>query len=185
MFSRSTPILLVIAGIVLFFFYVEPQYEKVQAKRDMQREFESALEEANDLASVRSSALEIYNSYNESEKQRLRVMVPSEVDHPRVFNTIERIGGAHGVFLTSVTVKDSDTTSRSRRRSSEEEGAISDVTPITLGFSAESSYQGFLPFLQDIEQNLQLMDPMVVEVRSSGDEQSLYTFTVTLQTYSL
>lgn len=178
---KFTPVILVIAAILVFFFYIDPEYGKIKEMIAYQDGLKESLEQAQDLSALRSRKKAEYDSFKESDKRKLAIMISSEVDETRLFNNIAGIGSQNGVSLTQVSIGD-EVQGGGR---GEEDEVMSDVKDVTVSFTAQTSFTNFIAFLEDVEKSLQIMDVKSFTISPTGTGSRIYDFEVELTAYSL
>ena len=178
---KFTPVILVILSILIFFFYIDPGYKSIKDRQDHKIEIERSLEEAKDLSTIRGERVSEYNNFKKSDKDRLSIMVSSEIDGARLFNNLAGIGSKNGVSLTQVSLGGSAGSKRGIDTVEGPEG----VREESVGFTAQTSYGNFIAFLEDVEKSLQIMDIKAFKINPLGSESSVYKFEVQLTAYSL
>lgn len=184
---RFTPIILVIAAILVFFFYISPQFEASKDLGDRVGELKQSLEQAQDLQTIRSAKLAEFNQFPENEKKKLEVMIASRPDKARIFNTISKIASQNGVSIEEVVFKGEQDNSRSRRGQAEEVASVAgtNLQEVKVGFSVQGTYTNFESFVSDIETNLQIMDITSIKAGQSGSVGGGQLYNVELTTYAL
>lgn len=181
---KFTPIILVIAAILLFFFYIDPEYQSIKERLTYQDGLKESLEQAQDLSELRRKKVAEYDAFKEADKRKLAVMISSQVDETSLFNNIAGIGSQNGVSLTKVSIGE-DVDGGGRGEEEEEGVAINDIKDVNVSFTAQTSYTNFVAFLEDIEKSLQIMDVKSFKVSPTATGARVYDFEVQLTAYSL
>lgn len=179
---KFTPIILIIASILIFFFYIDPAYREIQVDRDYQDELNKSLGQAQDLEELRRQKVSLYDAFDSKDKDRVGIMISDTSDETRLFNNIAGIGSRNGVSITQVRL---ETDSSTPQRGENQEVTAGPVKPVSVGFTASTRYQNFISFLEDIERSLQVMDVNGFKITSSELEGGVYKYEVDLTAYSL
>lgn len=175
--SNIISIVLILASIGLFFGYVDPAYTNVKVLQAKQAEYDNALNNSKELQAEREKLLTKFNAIDSADRDLLTKLLPDHIDNIRLVIDIDEMAKAYGMrirnFKTDATDK-KDTIGK-------------DQTPygtLTLSFSTTAPYNTFLGFLRDLEKSLRVLDVTSIQF-SSGDQNQLYDYSVTLKTYWL
>jgi hypothetical protein len=189
-------IILILTSIGVFFFYIDPEYKKVQA---LQVEFEQnkkILDIANKLESKKDDLNTKFNQISQSEKVELEKLLPDTVDNVRLIIDMNNIAEKFGIIIRDISIDTKDSGATEKRSTTQksnfdgvlEENSIkyvdtSKVGIISFSFSVSAKYEVFLEFLKHLEESLRLVDIRSIEVnRGSG---VFYDYRITLDTYWL
>ncbi len=93
------PIFFILVAGGLFFTYVDPTYKSVQALIAENDRYDQALTKAKELQSARDGLLSRYNTFNDTDLERLQKMLPDQIDNVRLILDIESIAKQHGLTL--------------------------------------------------------------------------------------
>ena len=187
------PILMILASIALFFFYIQPVYKSttkdtsVYSLMQQQELYVTALANAKNVLALRDSFLNTYKNFSQTDIERLTVMMPDHVNSTRFLVDINTIATRYGLLTEDVSIDDGSTKTRSvpgRGAKQEEESALP-YKSITYTFTVSASYDSFNTFITDLENSLQIADITSIQVKAGDAKQSLYDFNVTLKTYEL
>jgi len=171
------PILLLIASGVLFFGYIDPTYRHIVELRTDEARYDSALNNTEELQSVRDVLRSKYNSFSGTDLERLAKMVPNNVDNVRLVRDIDGIASKYGMSLYNTTVGVVESGPSEIGFSDDPYGSV------LLTFSVTGPYKTFLNFLKDLEASLRIVD--VMDVSFSASDKDLYEYRVAIQTYWL
>lgn len=190
MTKLTTPILLIILSIGLFFVYVDPKYNDVQKIILEQERFDQALDKSKELQIIRDRLLATYNTFSTNDLDRLAKLLPDNVDNVRLVLDIDHIASVYGMRIKDVSV---DTI---------EERKAGTIGPnknkyesVTLSFSMVSSYNNLTKFIRDLERSLRIVDIIKISLASvegqinnldkSENKENLYKYSISLKTYWL
>ncbi len=189
MTKLTTPVLLIILSIGLFFMYVDPTYNNVQEIIQEQERFDEALDKSKELQMIRDELLAKYNTFSTSDLNRLSKLLPDNVDNVRLVLDIDHIATAYGMRIKDVSI---DTT---EDRPAGTIGPSKDKhESVKLSFSMVSTYDNLTKFIRDLEKSLRIVDITeiaLVDLPRSFDEdgveipEDFYKYSISLQTYWL
>lgn len=168
-------ILLIISGMV-FFGYIDPMYNEVKDLSKEEKLFNEALENSRELNSIYSALTEDRNTLSINDEERLKKLMPDNVDNVRLIRDIDGIAGRYDMPMTNVGVDVSgEGTGGDLAANSPQYGTA------TLNFTVEAPYKTFLAFLKDLERSLRIVD--VVSISFVASEVDLYQYNVQVRTY--
>jgi Tfp pilus assembly protein PilO len=178
MFRFLIPIILLGAAVGLFFLYIDPTYQTIKELRADEARFNEALDRSRELQQVRDALLSRYNTFAQSDVDRLTKLLPDNVDNVRLTLDIDGIASKYNMRTRNVTVTDS---------SSDDPNAIgTNLGPlgsVVLDFSVTATYDDFIRFLKDLETSLRIVD--LVDLSFTSESGDAYNFDVSLRTYWL
>ena len=159
--------------------YIDPAYKEIKELQEIDSKYDEALSKSKELRQVRDQLLVTYNSFSESDLDRLRKLLPDHVDNVRLVMDINSIAAKYGAIIRDIQV---DTSSRGDTQvnvaQKDEYGSVN------LGFSLMATYDDFIKFITDIRDSLRLVDITAVSF-AVKDDVSLYRFNVDIKTYWL
>lgn len=183
----TIPILLILLSIGLFFMYIDPTYKNIQEIRLEQEKFDQALNKSKELQQTRDNLLIKYNKFLTSDLDRLKKLLPDNVDNVRLVLDIDKIASTYGMRIKDVSIDTGE---------DKNAGTIGPSTTkyesVTLSFSLTSSYNNLIRFIRDLEKSLRIVDitevSLTSEVASGLNKeipQDLYQYNISLKTYWL
>jgi Tfp pilus assembly protein PilO len=155
-------------------------------------EYAEALKQSQNLATLRANLLEQYESIPQEQRDRLEKFLPRNIDTVRLIIEIDSIANRHGLSIGNATFTAEGTALQDlQNQTLDEDQPLEEVSTVNLGpynevqmsFSVQSSYENFLSFISDLEQNLRLSD--IQSIKISKSEDGLDTYQVTFTTYWL
>ena len=178
----------VVAAGAIFFFYTRPAYDGIQLAQAQINDYNTALDKAAELQTLKQSLLSRYNSFNPSDIERLQKLLPDHVDNVRLILDLDSLAGRYGLSLQNVDVSKIDS-----GKSQTALGAIGSSNQkyesLTLKFSTRGTYANFEQFLRDLETSLRIVDLASLSLTDSSEAgrvgEPLYTYDITLRTYWL
>jgi len=184
------PLILIVSSFAVFFGYVDPNYKSgVDNSSDYPKadiiflkselaKYDDILNSSTKIVSQRDVLIAKKNTITEIDKARLERLLPSNIDNIRLIIEISKIAEGRSLVAKNISVGDM------MKTSSDTIGQ--DNTPygtLSLKFTVNSSYNNFLNFLQDLENNLRLLD--ISDISFNSTESGFYDFNVSLNTYWL
>lgn len=173
------PVLFVLIAAGIFFGFVDPSYDRVRELRAEEAEFDEALNRSKELQQVRDQLLSRYNTFSQSDLERLEKMLPDNVDNVRLVLDFDSIAARYGMRLRNIALEVDD----SRAERGQVGAGDSEYQSVVLSFSVTGDYNSFRGFLEDLEQSLRLVD--VTAITFSASPTGSYDYTVGVKTYWL
>jgi hypothetical protein len=96
------PIILIGAAAVLFMFYTNPAYQTIKDLSLQQDSYNSALDKAQELHTLRDQLLAKRNSFSNDSLDKLHHVLPDNVDNIRLIIDINNIASRHNLALNNV-----------------------------------------------------------------------------------
>lgn len=180
-------VLLIAAGAI-FFLYTQPTYDQMQSTRTQNSEFDQALTKAKELQTRKDTLLRQFNSFNNDDLDRLKKMLPDQVDNIRLILDIDSMAQNRHMALQNVAI------STSQHSPAGAIGAISagnqKYNSLTLSFSTSGSYKQFKDFLSDLQSSLRIVDLVTLSISSANDTngnagEPQFNYNITIRTYWL
>ncbi len=178
MIKRIAPLILFLAALGLFFFFIVPRYETAKVKQKQISVLNDALSNSRKVQAARDTLLTTYNNISTSDIDRLKKILPDHVDNVRLILEIDQIATRNGMILQNV---------RTREDVRGDSGAFGpDDSPygrIRMSFSLLGRYESLVTFLREVEAGLRVADVVALSfTRGRGD---LYEYEVEVDTYWL
>jgi Tfp pilus assembly protein PilO len=175
------PIIFILAGIALFFFYTNPQFQTLKGQITDQNQIVEANNKAATLRAVREKLTTDRKQIAQADVDKIQMMLPDSVENVGLIIDIDNIANNYGMRIRNTQVNDGGAS-----KSSTVAIAGPDTKKfgtISLSFSVTSTYENFIAFLHDLESSERLVDVTALSFSSNKDNR--YDFNVTLQTYWL
>lgn len=173
-----TPAILILIAIALFVVYIKPAYSRIQDTQVEEERFDELLSRSNELKSMRDQLLEEYNSFSDSDVDRLTKFLPDNVDNIKLLIELDGIATRHGMVIRDVTFDEGGDSESELNTRKEEIGQLS------VGFVVSASYDRFVDFLTDLEKSLRLVDVDTIRF-DTGESEDFSEYNVSLRTYWL
>lgn len=183
------PIILIVSSLAVFFGYVDPNYKSaapsntadystysITALKNELANYEDIANRSTEIVKQRNNLISKKNSISDSDQSRLQILLPNNIDNIRLIIEINRIAAARNLFLRNINFAEAKDTS-SIGSTNAPYGTLS------LKFTVTASYNNFLNFLTDLENNLRLLD--ITDISFNASDSGLYDFNVSLNTYWL
>ncbi|MBU1046226.1 type 4a pilus biogenesis protein PilO [Patescibacteria group bacterium] len=177
MFKFALPFFLILVSGGLFFFFINPNFNNIQALKIKKTQYDEALDKSKELRNVRDSLLSQYNSFDPENVSKLEKIIPDNVDNVRLVMEIDSLASKYGATIRRVDVS-----------APVEENAllgkdVEEYNNINLDITIESSYDDFLSFLGDLSSSLRIMD--INNLSFEAEKVGLYQFKFNFTTYWL
>lgn len=195
MFKFILPTILIGAAVAGFFVIVNPLYENISLKREQVASYDEALNNSKALEAERDKLTQKYNSFYPENLSRLQKLLPDNVDNIRLILEIEKIASPYGMVLKDVKYdtanKDTAIPQAVSALQKEEASARKNYDVWNLEFSTQGTYNNFINFVKDLENNLRIVDISSIQFFSNtsvGLNPSLaeaYKYSFKIRTYWL
>ncbi len=196
--KNITSIVIIIASIGIFFFFIDPQYKKVKSLQAEITENKKILDIANKLSSKKEELNSKFNQISQEEKAELEKLLPDTVDNVRLIIDMNNIAEKFGIVIRDISINSKDSpageTKKIMSQKSNFEGVLeensvkyvdtSKIGVISFSFTVSAKYEVFLEFLKQLEESLRLVDIRNIEISRPADG-VFYDYRVTLDTYWL
>ncbi len=178
--NKSTSIIIILLALGIFYTFTTSQYSKAKILSVEASEYREVIKNVSRIAEARDNLVSSYKSIPASEKERLKKVLPPNVDSVGLAKDLDAIASQYGISIKSLEIKSGDS-------GSERNVILPQYRPpyekVKASFSFISDYQNFRKFLSDIERSLRLMD--VSSVSFQVGEGGLYEHNITVETYWL
>ncbi|MFA6446519.1 MAG: hypothetical protein WCW14_04720 [Candidatus Paceibacterota bacterium] len=187
------PIIMILVSIGVFFGYTDRIYrgDSPDSIQNIQKDlvqYEEALNKSNKIIETRNVLQDRRASISEGSEDRLKKMVPDNVDNIQLIRDIEGIAQKYGLAIRNIGF---DTASQSGGKTpnitSKSVGTATAnsmrYNSLTFKFSTLAQYNVFITFMKDLEQSLRIID--VSSVSFSATDNGFYDFSVAFRTYWL
>lgn len=174
-----TPILLIAAGIALFFMFTDETYSEVKALRQETARYDEVLTKSRELVSLRDTLLDEYNRLDQSRIERVEKLLPNNVDNVRLILEINSIAERYGMLVKDISISTGDNV----EGQTVGESASKNYETISLDFLVSASYRDFNNFLIDLENSLRIVEIERIEFVSS--DLDFYEYSIRIKTFWL
>ena len=178
------PLILIGAAVGLFVLYTNPTYQGVKMLGEEVKAYDDALSKSQELKRKRDELISRRNTFESTDIQKLEKILPDNVDNIRLVIDINNIAARHGLTLTNVELG-SISDSTDARGETAVGASGSKVGSVELGFSLSATYENMLAFIVDLEHSLRVIDIEGIGFQTSGNDQSIHSYTFLIRTYWL
>ena len=192
MFRFIFAILLVGAAGAIFFYYTKPSYDATKRIQTDILAYNQALDKANELQKLRQALLSRYNTFNQSDIERLSKLLPDHVDNVRLLLDLDSFAGSQGFALQNVSISSAPGGSNASQTAAGTIGATSEThESLTFGFATQGTYPAFVKFIEALERSLRIVDIVSLSLEPVEAPPGVvlpepyYSFNVVLKTYWL
>ncbi len=173
MFKYILPIILIGVAIAGFFMLTNPLYQSISLEKEQVASYNEALDNSKALESERDKLTQKYNSFNPEDLSRLQKLLPDNVDNIRLILEIEKIASPYGMVLKDVkydAMSDSAAVSQTGGIiQGGESSSHKDYGIWNLEFSTQGTYNNFINFIKDLENNLRIVDISSIQFSSNAN----------------
>ncbi|ETB63990.1 TPA: hypothetical protein DIC38_01310 [Candidatus Nomurabacteria bacterium] len=179
----------IVLSIILFVVFTNPTYKEVGTLKMEVLQYKDAINNLNNLETLRDELLLSYRDIKEEDKEKLKHLLPDAVSSIELVLEIEKIASEN-----MVVIKDVDFGS-DKEATLSNSGIIGDTNTLnnkygeyTIGFKLEAEYESFNKFLSELEKNLRLVDVESIKfdtMLSTKEEGSILVYDLEIKTYWL
>ncbi len=178
-----------IAGGV-FVLYTKPSYDSVKVVQAEIAQYDQALDRANELQALKQSLLSRYNTFDPQDIERLHKLLPDHVDNVRLVLDFDNLANKHSLAIQNVVIGRGTPDAVPGRTQNVEVigGTVKAYESLTLKFSTQGTYQGFVTFMEDVQASLRIVDLVSLTLAPASADQEgepVYRYDVTIRTYWL
>jgi len=184
------PIIFLIASAGIFFGYVDPNYKgksdfvesdyTTYGVKQLQIEkiqYDNTAQNSNEVTKRRDMLVAKRNNIITTDQEKLQKFLPDNIDNVKLILEISDIASKRSLTIRNIAIggntKKTDTIGPDN----------SAFGTVSLKFNVISSYDNFLNFLNDLENNLRLVD--VTDISFSSTDSGFYEFSFSINTYWL
>lgn len=186
------PIILIGIAVAGFFVFTKPIYEDISELRAQVSSYDEALSNSKALENERDKLTSKFNGISKEDLDKLKKLLPDNIDNIRLILEIEKIASPYGMLLKDVKYNASEsqtTTPDGIIQGGSPDTGSQDYKILNMEFSVSGSYNNFLNFTRDLESNLRIIDISSVVFSSEGDGKTnptgVYKYTFKIKTYWL
>lgn len=185
MYKSLTPTLSILAALGLFFFFISPRMDAVNALEMQIDTYESTIEHYNTFNQKVQTLLSAKESISATDRERLDRMLPVRADGTRTLVDLETMAKSNGLFFGNVVADKPEPIllpeTAAEFLGAEDQGKLM-LMRNPISFEVIGTYDQFKRFLAQLESSLELMEITDLSLTSSTD--NFQQFSITLQTYS-
>src|SRR3989338_1129090 len=170
---RLTPIILILMASGLLFVGSDPTFKKLQAIQVDASRYANVLDQAKQLERIRDNLLNEYNTIDEASREKLKKLLPDEVDTVRLVMDINDIARQHSLIVRGLNLA---TDNKAKKNT-----PAGELQEIGFGFGVEASYDEFISFMKALERSLRIIDVVSINITAGKDDR--YNFAVNAKIY--
>jgi hypothetical protein len=184
--KKIFPFIFIALAIGIFVFFIDPQYEEVQALSTLKEDNDTMLGLSIDLKRKRELLTDAYNAIGPQDRRELEKLLPDTVDNVRLILAIDNVAAENGVSIRNISITQQEGQQNgSNRNVVSSVDASGDIGTITLSFTIDAPYGVFISFIKDLERALRIVDIKTLDIRVSNVANGFMTYSITLDTYWL
>ncbi len=191
-----TAFILIGISVACFFVFIDPLYGNISALKAQVLSYDQALNNSKILENERDKLTTKYNSINPEDLTKLQRFLPENIDNIRLILEIEKIASPYGMVLRDVKYNSAEketTATATAIQGGTTTPSKKDYGIWDLAFSTSGSYNNFLNFTRDLENNLRLVDISSIQFLSNPDTRGnsfpstseIYKYDFRIKTYWL
>ena len=175
------PIILIGIAVAAFFMLANPIFNDISALKTQVTSYNEALNNSKALEDKRDTLTAKYNTIDPNDLIKLQKLLPDNVDNIRLILEIGQIAAPYGMVLTNVQYDASNSTAAPATAGAAVQGgavaspAPSDYGTFNLEFSVSGTYDNFINFTKDMENNLRIVDISSVPVSEEKETDEIST----------
>jgi len=174
MFKFILPTILIGVAVAGFFVFANPLYKNISLAREQIASYNEALDNSKALEAERDKLTQKYNSFDPENLAKLQKLLPDNVDNIRLILEIEKIASPYGMVLKDVkydatSEKTAEGTETVQIEQKEEDFSSKNYGVWNLEFSSQGTYNNFVNFIKDLENNLRVVDISSIQFASNAN----------------
>lgn len=187
--KNITPLILIVLSVGIYFTFTRAKIDELLAIRQVNAQYEQALNNSEKLVKVRDTVRDNYNKISQDDQERLEKILPDNVDNVRLIIDVSGVAARHGIVMKNVKTTTPKDASEPVVDSGMGQGmggqttSQSSYSTVTLSFDVSSNYQNFLNFLKDIEASLRIIEISKITIKSS--DTGVYDYNIEIKTFWL
>ncbi len=186
------PAILIGISLAMFFGFTNPILGDISNLKTLSSSYNQALSNSKELEMERDKLTAKYNTIDPQNIEKLGKLMPDSVDNIRLILEIEKIAAPYGMTIKDVQYNSPEQNSASVSQRAGGGGVTSGLYGTwNLQFSTQGSYDNFVSFLKDLEDNLRIVDVSSISFTSEDipglnpNLPRVYKFDIALSTYWL
>lgn len=172
------PIILIGIAVTIFFTFTNPIYNSIDGLKATVASYDQALSNSKALEVERDKLTAKSNTISLDSLDKLEKLLPENVDNIRLILEIEKLATPYGMSLKDVKYESTNTDTSKQDSNVVGRGPVAQGSVVNssnrkdygswdLEFSTTASYNNFISFLKDLENNLRLVDVASIEFSST------------------
>ncbi len=179
------PLGLIVISLAAFLVFISPNYNQIQELKTESASYDEALTNSKALEDQRDKLTAKYNAIDQDDLKKLQKLLPENVDNIRLVLEIGQLAAPYGMVLKNIKYNTTNDTTSAKKVTPVTPGAVGAVSAQgnsnpslassnksygvwDLGFSVVGTYNNFINFTKDLENNLRIVDVSSVQFSSSS-----------------
>lgn len=177
--------ILIVAAIGIYFTITKSMIADAQGVKEQNAQLVAALNSADQIIKSRNDITAQYQQISEDNRTRIDKMIPSAVDNIRLVIDLNNLALRNHFALSDLKASVPSSSNSPGRAAAASQAAVGDpvLDKVQVTFTAQTSYDQFIHFMQDLEANLRIMD--LSHLTAAANDDGTYSFTAQFQTYWL
>lgn len=201
MFQFLVPIILIIASVGLFLGFTKKQYETIRSLKSEATQYDNALQKSKELLKKRDELIEIKNSIDPIDLEKLDKLLPNDVNNTKLILEIQNLANnKHGLGFEDpksdpnnkvVSTSEGTTSSGSPDKKVATSTNPKDISQslkeygaFDLEFTVVGTYEKFIAFIQDLEKSLRIVDIQSIDI-TPKEGSTILKYVIKIKTYWL
>ncbi|MEK7606352.1 MAG: hypothetical protein AAB458_02045 [Patescibacteria group bacterium] len=176
-------LILIVVAIILFFSYTNGKFIILKVLGAEENKYDQALEKSKELIALRDALLSKYNAIPTDDLEKINRVIPNSVDSVRLIIEINAIAARHKLTLLDIGVGEVGSGSPINDVPGRLGPVSSSYGTVPVAFGVNTTYQGFLEFIADLERNLRLVDLRTVSFGQASAGTGLTEYGISFDTY--
>lgn len=175
------PIFLVLAAVGIFYGYINPNYRGENIPTNIvnllneRKQYAELLANSNSLIAERNRLVKKNNDLSGSDLERLKKLLPDNIDNVRLIIDIDSIASRYGLNIRNIKISAGALDSERLGPDNSPYGTL------TFKFNIIAAYDKFKLFIQDLEKSLRVID--IASVSFNSTETGAYDYEISVKTY--
>jgi hypothetical protein len=189
MFRTVTPIVSIILAVLLFMFFVQPQYDEVKGLRKDRDDYREATTQYDAFNNKLQDKIKQKNDFSMSDKERLEEFMPNDLDSSELLVKLEQIVKRHNMLFGNIKADDGagkELLGRVPQEGDEsgENANTEELVSLDISFSVIGTYTQFKDLLVDLESSLTLFEIIDIKLDEGGETQ-FQQYAITVRAFAL
>src|SRR3989344_127204 len=172
------PIILIIISAGTFVIFIDPTYKNIGELKAEKVQYDEARNKSKELRTIRDGLLEKYSSFSDNDLERVKKMIPDNVDNIKLVMDINAIAAKYGAIIRDIKLNAPIDNPDIRAGAQDSKYGF-----VTLSFSMTSSYEDFVTFITDLKDSLRLVDITDLSFKVTHEEVNSYKFNFTIKRF--
>lgn len=180
-----TPLLSIVVAVLLFFFYAQPEYDKILVIKENINKHEEAVLRYTEFNNEVRTLLAKRDAISMSDKERLELLIPTQIDTTRLLVDLEKIAKDSGVLYGNIKAEEEKNAKALTDEDIYNSKNIDSTSLVSsdISFSIIGNYEQFKSFLAKLESSLPLFE--VTEISLTAGTETFQQFDVSIRAFAI